>query len=69
MVERILFDLNMVGKTQWNLISPFCDDEYSTTAAYFRFQCEGFKNQIDSILLLFAISNEEQIHQVVIDNR
>ena len=50
MVKCILFDLNMAGKTHWKLISPFCDDKYCTTDAYFRFQSESFKNQIDCIL-------------------
>ena len=59
MVECILFDLNMVGKTQWSLISPFCYDKYSTTAAYFRFQCESYRNQFEGVLYLFAISNGE----------
>ena len=49
MVKCILFYLNMVDNTQGNSISPFSEDTYFTTAAYFRFQCERFKHQFDGI--------------------
>ena len=63
------FYLKMVGKTQWNLISPFSDDKCFTavvTDAHFRFHCESFKNQFDDI---FSISKEEQLYLVVMNNR
>ena len=68
MIECILFYLNMVCKTQRNSISPFCDVKYYTTAAYFRFKCESFKNQFDRILYLFKIFKTTQLGLLVRSN-
>ena len=36
-VASILFYLNMIGQTEYNLIRPFCDEKRFTTVGHFRF--------------------------------
>ena len=55
MVECSFFYLNVIGKTQWNLISLFCDDKYFTTAAHFGFNVKVLKINLTAFRYFFHL--------------
>ena len=56
----ILFYLNKISQTEWNLIRPFCDDKHFTAAAHLGLKVKLIESIGRYYALLFLIPKLEQ---------
>ena len=56
MIECILFYLNMIAQTQYNLISPFCDRNASRLLRTSGFNMKVLKMNLTEFCIFFTIS-------------